>query len=1169
MLKHSQFVHLHVHTEFSLLDGALQLDRLVKRAAEFRMPALAMTDHGNLFGAVHFYEQALDAGVKPIVGCEVYVAPESRFDKNKKSEAEVNNYHLILLCQNHKGYQNLCRLVTAGYLEGFYYKPRIDYELLARHAEGLIALSACLKGEIPGLLLRGKTAEARARAGWFKEVFPDGRFYLEVQENGLPEQKRANQELVALGQELDLPVVATNDCHYLNAEDFRAHEVLVCIQTGKSLADQKRMRMESQELYFRSPEEMQQRFRDLPEAIQNTIAIAERCNLKFDFETLHFPRFELPSGQTAGSYLAHLAGEGFQRRMAELAGGGSLSAEQKDQYRRRFEYELKVIQQTGFASYFLIVADFINWAKQQGILVGPGRGSAAGSLIAYCLGITDIDPLRYGLLFERFLNPERREMPDIDVDFDKDRREEVIRYVTERYGGAERVAQIITFGKMLARTVIRDVGRVLGMPYGEVDQIAKLVPEQHKITLAEAFRQEPRFQELRGQNPQVDELLTLAVALEGLNRHAAVHPAGVVISDRPLVEYMPLYRGSKEDDVVTTQFDMHAVPKLGMVKFDFLGLRTLSMIREAVRLIQADHGVTVELERLPLEDEPTFALLSRGESLGVFQLESTGMRDLLVRLQPSNINELIALIALYRPGPLGSGMVDDFIDRKHGRKPITYPLPELEDILRETYGVILYQEQVMQIAARLAGYSMGEADKFRKAMGKKQREEMEAQREPFLRRCAQNRVKPEKAEELFDLMAKFAEYGFNKSHSTAYGLVAFQTAYLKAHYPVEFMAALLTSEMNDTDKVVRYLDECREMNLQVAGPHVNHSGVTFLVEKTLEGSGWQIRFGLAAVKNVGESAAAAVVEARAAGGPFRSLFDFCDRVDLRRLNRKVLESLIKAGAFDRMGAFRSQMLAALDRVMGEAQSSQKSREIGQTSLFEALAGEGGGFQAGPEYPAMAEYSPTELLAVEKEALGFYLTGHPLARYENLIKPYGVVETSRLAYLSNGKEVLLAGVVNSVQERYTKKKERMGRVMLSDLKGSVEVVIFPELYKRVAEYLRQEETPLMVRGQLERGEDQPKVLAADLFPLSEAADRLNLILHLTVNTTGVGGEQVERLKAVLRQYPGGTPVVVHVVVPQKSETVLRLGAAYRVRAAPEMMEQIKDLFGSEAAVLRTA
>ncbi|OGP59407.1 MAG: DNA polymerase III subunit alpha [Deltaproteobacteria bacterium RBG_13_61_14] len=1168
MLKHSDFVHLHVHTEYSLLDGALQLDRLIRRAAEFKMPALAMTDHGNLFGAVHFYEQAVEAGLKPIVGCEVYVAPGSRFEKSKSEREEVA-HHLVLLCQNYKGYQNLCRLVTAGYLEGFYYKPRIDAELLEKHAEGLIALSACLKGEIPSLLLAGKTSEASSRAGWFKELFPDGRFYLEIQENGIPAQAKANQELLALGKALDIPVVATNDCHYLNSENWRAHDVLLCIQTGKTLHDENRMKMQTEQLYFRSAEEMQQLFADRPEAIHNTVAIAERCNLKFDLKTLHFPRFELPSGQTAEGYLTELAGQGFEARLRQLSDQDPAFPERIADYRKRFDYELKVIQQTGFAGYFLIVADFINWARRQKIMVGPGRGSAAGSLIAYALGITDIDSLRYGLLFERFLNPERREMPDIDVDFDDDRREEVIRYVTEKYGGAEQVAQIITFGKMRARAVIRDVGRVLGMPYGEVDQIAKLIPEQIKITLEEAFKQEPRFQEMREQNPLVDELLNLAVALEGLNRHASTHASALVISDRPLVEYMPLYRGTKDDDVVTTQFDMHVVPKLGMVKFDFLGLRTLSMMREAIRLIQAHHGIELDLTRLPLDDRATFELLSRGESLGVFQLESAGMRDLLVRLQPADIAELIALIALYRPGPLGSGMVEDFIDRKHGRKPITYPLPKLEDILKETYGVMLYQEQVMQVAAKLAGYSMGEADKFRKAMGKKQREEMEAQREPFLKRCLKNQVKPGKAEELFELMAKFAEYGFNKSHSTAYALVAFQTAFLKAHYPVEFMAALLTSEMNDTDKVVRYLGECREMKIEALGPHVNHSGVTFLVEADPAASACRIRFGLAAIKNVGTGAAAAAAEEREAAGPFASLFDFCDRVDLRRVNRKVLESLIKAGAFDGMGALRSQMLAALDRVIGEAQSAQKSREIGQTSLFEALAEQGAGYQPGPDYPALAEWPKTELLAFEKEALGFYLTGHPLARYESLMKPYGVVETSRLAYLSNGKEVLLAGVVSSFQERYTKRKERMGRATLSDLKGSVEVVIFPELYKRVANYLQQEELPVMIRGKLELTEDQPKVLAADLFPLPEASERLNLTLHLTLSTPGVNPEHLQALKELIQDNRGPTPVVVHVVVPQKSETVLRLGSAHRVRAVPEVIEKVEEIFGPEVAVLRTA
>jgi len=1168
MLKHSPFVHLHVHTEYSLLDGALQLDRLVKRAAEYRMPALAMTDHGNLFGAVQFYEVAAEAGLKPVVGCEVYVAPGSRFEKSKSEREEVA-HHLVLLCQDYRGYQNLCRLLTSGYLEGFYYKPRIDSELLEKYNQGLIALTACLKGEIPSLLLAGKTSEARARAGWFKEIFNDGRLFLELQENGLPDQSRANRELLALGQALGIPIVATNDCHYLNPGDARAHEVLVCIQTGKTLHDENRMKMQTEQLYFRSAEEMQQLFADRPEAIHNTIAIAERCNLKFDLKTLHFPRFELPSGQTAEGYLTELAGQGFEARLSQLADEDPTFARREPEYRQRFAYELKVIQQTGFSGYFLIVADFINWARRQKIMVGPGRGSAAGSLVAYALGITDIDSLRYGLLFERFLNPERREMPDIDVDFDDDRREEVIRYVTEKYGGAERVAQIITFGKMRARAVIRDVGRVLGMPYGEVDQIAKLIPEQIKITLEEAFKQEPRFEEQRRQNPQVDELLNLAVALEGLNRHASTHASALVIADRPLVEYMPLYRSSKDEQVITTQFDMYSVPKLGMVKFDFLGLRTLSMIRETVRLIQERHGKNLEEARLPLDDAATYELLSRGEAIGVFQLESTGMRDLLVRLQPANIAELIALIALYRPGPMGSGMVEDFIERKHGKKEVRYPLPVLEDILKETYGVILYQEQVMQIAGRLAGYSMGEADKLRKAMGKKKKEVMSEERQPFVERCVKNKISQDKAEEQFDLMAKFAEYGFNKSHSTAYALVAYQTAYLKAHYPVEFMAALLTSEMGNTEKLVRCLAECRELKIKVEPPHVNASEATFAVEGGPDPSSERIRYGLAAVKNVGQGAAEAIVSERRAKGPFASLFDFCERADLHRVNRRVLESLIKAGAFDGLGAFRSQMFAALDRALEQAQGAQRSRETGQVSLFEKLAEAGVKPSAARQYPDAPEWPKTELLALEKEALGFYLTGHPLARFEGMMRPYGVAETSRLPFLSNGQEVLLAGVISSCKELYTKKKERMARAALSDLKGSVELIIFPDLYKRVSSCLQQEELPLMVRGKLELNEDQAKVIASDLFPLQEAPEKLNLILHLNLSTPGVSQEHLQALKQLLVRHRGSTPVLVHVVVPQKSETIMRLGPGFRVRAVPEVIQGVEEIFGPEVAFLRTA
>jgi DNA polymerase-3 subunit alpha len=1173
MLKHSDFVHLHLHTEFSLLDGmmrvpplseekALEKARVFNKAVEFKMPALAMTDHGNLFGALHFYEQAIAHGIKPIIGCEVYVAPTSRLDKSRRPDQEVS-HHLILLCQNEKGYRNLCKLVTAGYLEGFYYKPRIDQELLEKHNEGLIALSACLKGELPSLLLLGKDELARKRAGFYRELFRDRRFYIELQENGIPEQARVNKKLVALAKELEVPVVATNDCHYLNPEDFRAHDLLLCIQTGKTVNDENRLRMRTDKLYFRSPDEMKSLFAEFPEAILNTVEVAERCNIKFDFQSLHFPRFQIPAGETLDDQLEGDARSGFELRRKILAQADPEFSSREKSYIERFDYELNIIKQTGFASYFLIVADFINYARSHDIPVGPGRGSAAGSLVAYSLGITDIDPLAYGLIFERFLNPERREMPDIDVDFCKDRRDEVIRYVTERYGGSTRVVQLITFNKMLARAVIRDVGRALDIPYGEVDRIAKLVPEQLHISLEDAFRQEPRFEKLRREDPRVDELLNAAVALESLTRHAGTHAAGIVISDQDITGYMPLFKGAKEDDPVITQFDMDAVQKIGMVKFDLLGLRTLTMMEDAVKLIKKNRGRDVDLARIPLNDPEIYQLLGRGETAGIFQLESTGMSDLLVRLKPDRIEELIAQVALYRPGPLGSKMVDDFIDRKHRRKPIKYLLPQLEEILKETYGVILYQEQVMQIAARLASYTMGEADKFRKAMGKKEHEAMEAERDLFTSRCIKNKIDSQKAEQIFDLISEFAGYGFNKSHSTAYAVIAAKTAYLKAHYPVEFLAALLSSELGEkTEKIVRYLSEGERLGIEILPPHVNTSDFRFIAD------GDRIIYGLGAVKNVGKSAVEAILEARRDSGPFKSLFDFCDRVDLRRVNRRALESLIKAGALDGTLANRAQMMAVLDQAMEEGQARQRTREAGQTSMLDLFAENSPAEKkdAG-RFPPLEEWPKSEILSAEKEVLGFYLTGHPLARHEKLMRSLGLLESIQLPLLSPGREVMIGGLVTALKEKFTRKKERMATIILSDLSGSVEVVVFPKVFADKAGHLKDPERPLIIQGRLEHNEDQVKVLAGEIFPLDEAFNRIPLVLHLTLEATDSSPERLNELKELFRHHQGPSRVMMHIVIPERTETVISLPDSMRVRPDPGLIEQLERMFGPGSASIR--
>ena len=938
-MQHANFVHLHLHTQYSLLDGAIRPSALIDRALEFNMPAVAVTDHGNVFGALEFYNLARKKGIKPIIGCEVYVAAGSRHDRTPPVRGGAGAYHLILLVKNQKGYRNLCRLLTLAYTEGFYYRPRVDKELLAEHNEGLIALSACLHGEVSHNLSGGRVREAEEAARLYRDIFRDRRFFLELQHNGMEEQEKVNQGLLEVSRNCDVPVVATNDCHYLRKEDSKYHDILICIQTGKTVADTNRLKFATDEFYFKSPEEMAAAFSDVPEAVANTIEIAERCNLEFDLGEHHLPEFPVPPGRTLESMLEEKAKAGLEARLKAMDGGDGQDGEGgvKWRYYERLVKELKVIEGMGFAGYFLIVTDFIEYARSQGIPVGPGRGSAAGSLVAWSLGITNLDPIRYNLLFERFLNPDRISLPDIDIDFCFERRDEVIKYVTEKYG-ADNVTQIITFGQMKARAVIRDVGRVLDMPYGEVDRIAKLVPPTLNITLKEALAGEPKLKKLVDEDPRVAELMDAAIALEGLPRHASTHAAGVVISNLPLVEYLPLYKGTK-DEVVTTQFSMKDVERIGLVKFDFLGLKTLTVIDKALKHIKASRGDELDIDSIPLDDDETYALVASGCSNGIFQLESSGMKELLRKLKPTCFEDLIAAVALYRPGPLQSGMVDDFIKRKHGRVPVVYDLDEVKPILETTYGVMVYQEQVMEIARVLAGYTPGDADVLRKAMGKKIPEEMLKQRARFLDGAKKNKLPRAKAEKIFDLMAKFAGYGFNKSHSAAYALIAYQTAYLKAHYPVEFMAALLSSDMDNTDQVVKYINECRDMNIAVEPPDINGSAREFTV------SGPVIRFGLGAVKNVGASAIEEILNLREEG-PFASLVDFLVRVDGRKVNRKVTESLIKSGAFDFTGKPRALLFASLEPAMEAAATVQRDRDSGQHSIFDVLAPSGGGAGGG-------------------------------------------------------------------------------------------------------------------------------------------------------------------------------------------------------------------------------
>ncbi|MBW1678727.1 MAG: DNA polymerase III subunit alpha [Deltaproteobacteria bacterium] len=1151
-MKHADFVHLHLHTQYSLLDGAIRLKELFERARTCHMPALAITDHGNMFGAIEFYQTAYKYGIKPIIGCEVYVAPESRFEKEARITSEAF-FHLVLLAKNSIGYNNLLKLVSKAYFEGFYYRPRVDRELLNEFNEGLIALSACLHGEIPYLIVKGKLEKAYTIAKNYKEIFNNKRFYLELQENGIEEQDIANRGLLEISKKLDIPIVATNDCHYLDKEDVKAHEVLVAVRTGKTLSSPDRMRFSTEELYFKSPEIMKELFRDHPEAIRNTIEIAERCNLELELKEFKFPVYPVAEGETQNSNLRKLAEKGLEDRLQNhpLRLKSDFSSIEK-RYKDRLEEELRIIISEAFASYFLIVADFVNYAKNNAVPVGPGRGSAAGSLVAYALKITEIDPITYGLLFERFLNLERISPPDIDVDFCMEGRDKVIDFVRSKYG-KENVAQIITFGKMQAKAVIRDVGRVLDMPYKEVDRIAKLIPGTPNITLAGALRQEPTLRKLENQDEQIKLLISLSRVLEGLPRHASTHAAGVVISDRPLVEYLPLYKGPKGE--VATQYAMDDVAKIGLIKFDFLGLKTLTVIDRALKLINGKEITISDINAIPLDDKATYDLLSSGETDGVFQLESSGMKELISKMRPENIDDIIALLALYRPGPLQSGMVDDYIRRRKGETSVSYLVPHLKSILSDTYGVILYQEQVMKIAQVLAGYTLGEADMLRRAMGKKKVVEMEEQKEKFLKKNAKNKIDSRKAEEIFNLMANFAGYGFNKSHSVAYAIIAYQTAYLKANYPVEFMAALLSCEMDNSDKVIKHIGECRERGIEVLPPDANESFRNFTVISN------KIRFGLAAVKNVGTTAIESIIKARNEGGPFANIFDFCERVDLRKVNKKVLESLIKCGAFDYTGVRRSQLFAVYEMAMEKGQQIQRQKNDRQKSLFKIFDSDVSRLKVTSKYPDLPEWPESELLAYEKETLGFFISSHPLVSYEKDLKKLSTIDTSKIQNMHDGADVKIGGVPVAINEITTRRGKRMAFVTLEDLKGSIEIIVFAELYKEVASILKNEQ-PIMVKGKvsMDASNQTAKVKTEKIIPLSEAAKILPSIVHFNLDISIISKAQLEKFRNILKNHPGNCAAFLHLLLPGRSETIISLPDEFRLNPSEGLFQEMEYLFG---------
>ena len=1126
-MTHADFVHLHVHTQYSLLDGACLLDKLVDKAVQYKMPALAMTDHGNIFGAIKFYSLCVKKGIKPIIGCEVYVTGGSRFDKDYKSKGD-SNFHLILLAKDEQGYFNLIKLVSLAHLEGFYYKPRVDKELLRECHKGLIASSACLKGEIPSAILSGNINGAYKLADDYLNIFGKGNFYLEVMENGLSEQKEVNTQLIKISKSLDIPLVATNDVHYLEKEEAFAHEALLAIQTQTTLDDPNRFKFSSDTFYFRSPLEMKQIFKDIPQSLKNTLEITQKCNLTLDFSQMHLPHFPLPEGVNDDEYLRKICQENLN---------GRYSKEDKAA-QERLKHELVTIKKTGFSSYFLIIWDLVKFAKENHVPVGPGRGSAAGSIVSYILHITDVDPLSYDLLFERFLNPERISMPDIDIDFCYEKRSEVLAYVGRKYGKAN-VAQIITFGKMLARAVIRDVGRVMNFTYAEVDKIAKMIPSGggQQIDLKRALSLNPELADLCDSDKRIKRLIDVAMQLEGLSRHASTHAAGVVISDKPLIERVPLTRGADEEAV--TGFDMGSLEKTGLLKMDFLGLKTLTVIDGAVKIIKRTKGIELDITTISLTDKNTFSLLAKGNTIGVFQLESSGMRDILKKINPTKFEDLIAVLALYRPGPLGSGMVDDFISRKKGKKSVSYVHPELESILKKTYGIILYQEQIMQIVAKLAGFSMSRADLLRKAIGKKIPEIMEEQRHMFLDGCRKNNIPANAANQIFDLIDYFSGYGFNKSHSTAYALISYRTAFLKTNYPVEFMAALLTSERNNTDKIVEYVNESNRMKIEVSPPDINISFANFTVTDNRS-----IRFGLMAIKNVGKTALESIIEIREQD-KFKDIFDFCRRVDSRVVNRKVVESLIKSGAMDSFNLRRAQMMTLLDRILNKGTRREDPSQLRLFSVFQDES-----------VPDVEEWPLLQILSFEKSLLGIYLTGHPLAIYSGVVKYFARERIARFWEHPRQGEVMICGVVEKVKNLITRRKgERMAILKLEDETGSIEAFIFPRLFSECASLLR-ETAIVILKGKVETKDKIPKMLASQVIPIEKVTEHIKSV-NISLENNGIS---LSNLKSIFLNYKGDVPVFFSFKDSKLKGVKVKTGSNFCITLSDKALETINSAVG---------
>ena len=1171
------FVHLHLHTQYSLLDGAIRIPDLMKRAKELGFPALAQTDHGNMFGAIDFYVSCQKAGIKPILGSEIYFTPGSRFDRRPpksgkkldsqdEQEGRYNIHHLILLCKSNKGYQNLCKLLSKAYMEGFYYKPRVDIELLKEYGEGLICTTACLKGEVGYNFFTDQDERAKKAIFKLHNLFGDD-FYLEMQENGLQEQALVNKKIMKFAESHDINVVATNDCHYIEPDDASAQEVLMCVQTGKTFADENRMKLTTNEFYVKSAEIMREKFSYCPKACDNTLVIADKCHVDFEWTDgkgnplYHLPRFEITTGESEEDYFRRIAKEGLEKRFRgphfkHLQEQENWETELRGSYFERLNLEVEMIMDMGFIGYFLIVSDFIKWAKGQGIPVGPGRGSGAGSLVAYSLEITNINPISYNLLFERFINPERISLPDFDVDFCQDRRQEVIEYVTEKYG-KERVAQIITFGKLQAKAVIRDVSRVFGLPYSEADRLSKLIPDELGITLEKAMAKESRLRELEERDPKIRQILRISKRLEGLFRHASIHAAGVIITNRPLVEYCPLFRGREGEQVI--QFDKDFSEKIGLVKFDFLGLKTLSVISKASQFICRDHDSKFDIEAIDLNDKKIYKFISSGETTGVFQLESSGMKDLCRRIRPDNLEDITAINALYRPGPLGSGMVDDFIEIKHGQKKMTFLFPQLEPVLKETYGIIVYQEQVMNIARIIGGYSLGEADILRRAMGKKKREVMVEHKGIFMAGAKKKGLSEEKAAELFDLMAKFAEYGFNKSHAVAYALIAYQTAYLKCYYPVAFFAALLSSEMGNMDKVTVYINDAKKQGIETLPPNVNESLWSFNVFKN------KIRFGMGAVKTVGEAAVQELIKEREDNGPFQGFINFCERVNLKVINKRMIESLIKVGAFDGLEKKmnRKTMVENLENIIFFAIKKQDEKAKGQVNLFDLEGFENQSPESILDIENIEDFDKREKLRLEVELMGIYVSGHPLDDYQDILKQVAPVDLNFIHELSGrGKrEMTLAGLISNKKELFTKKGDRMAFANLEDLSGHIECIIFPKTFLEFEELLKNDD-PLVMVGQVNLDESPRKFFPSKIRKLEDQTNQQVTEVQVHIETDQLNKHSLARLRKVLLSYRGTVPIQM-IMETGDGQAHLPLGEDFLVNPSPQMAVQVNEIFNGNS------